>query len=85
MPVAESLCCGTPVVGYEAGAPEQIALPAWSSFVPWGDTDALEGAVRTQLAARRNDAPIAEAARARYASGTMTDNYFEIYRSMLCT
>jgi glycosyltransferase involved in cell wall biosynthesis len=85
MPVAESLCCGTPVVGYEAGAPEQIALPAWSCFAPWGDTDALERAVRKLLAVRRDCAPIAEAARMRYASGTMTDNYFEIYRSMLCT
>ena len=27
MPVAESLCCGTPVVGFKAGGPEQIALP----------------------------------------------------------
>ena len=39
--VAESLCCGTPVVGFKAGAPEQIAIKDYSNFVPWGDIGAL--------------------------------------------
>ena len=30
MVCAESLCCGTPVVGFQAGAPEGISLPAVS-------------------------------------------------------
>ena len=34
MVTAESLCCGTPVVGFEAGGPESIALPEFSRFVP---------------------------------------------------
>lgn len=41
MVVAESLCCGTPVVGFKAGAPEQIALPEFSKFVDYNDCNAL--------------------------------------------
>lgn len=33
MVTAESLCCGTPVVGFKAGAPETIAIPECSEFV----------------------------------------------------
>ena len=33
MVTVESLCCGTPVVGFQAGGPENIALPAYSTFV----------------------------------------------------
>ena len=34
MVCAESLSCGTPVVGFEAGAPEQISLP---NYTLWSD------------------------------------------------
>ena len=37
MVTAESLCCGTPVVGFKAGAPEQIAIKEFSEFVEYGD------------------------------------------------
>lgn len=37
MVTAESLCCGTPVVGFEAGGPESIALADYSRFVEYGD------------------------------------------------
>ena len=37
MIVAESLCCGTPVVGFKAGAPELIAINEYSDFVEYGN------------------------------------------------
>lgn len=40
MITAESLCCGTPIVGFKAGGPESIAIPDYSSFVEYGDMDA---------------------------------------------
>lgn len=46
MVCAESLSCGTPIVGFKAGAPETIALPDYSEFVEYGDTDSLEQSVR---------------------------------------
>ena len=83
LPVAESLCCGTPVVGYQAGGPEQIALPAYSAFVPCGDADALERALRTALETPVNRAEIAAEAAARYSTQTMTEAYIALYGSML--
>ncbi len=45
MSCAESLCCGTPVVGYCAGGPETVALPEYSKFVPYNDTDQLANVI----------------------------------------
>src|SRR5574344_1252918 len=41
MPVAESLCCGTPVIGFKAGGPESFADPHFSAFVDQGDVSNL--------------------------------------------
>ena len=45
MPVAEAMCCGTPIVGFQAGGPESIALPEYSEFVEFGDVEALRNVV----------------------------------------
>ncbi len=81
MVTAESLCCGTPVVGYEAGAPETIALSDYSTFVPQGDRDALETALTAALARDYDTAAIAAAAKTAYATDTMTDAYLALYRN----
>lgn len=82
MPCAESLCCGTPVVGFRAGGPESIALPDYTEFVPFGDLDALERAVRRELATLRDREDIAAAAEI-YDAGRMVAELEELYRSML--
>jgi glycosyltransferase involved in cell wall biosynthesis len=38
MIVAESLCCGTPVVGFKAGGPESIAIDDYCVFVQFLDS-----------------------------------------------
>lgn len=38
---AESLCCGTPVVGFKNGAAEEISIPEHSSFVEYADIGEL--------------------------------------------
>lgn len=81
---AESLCCGTPVVGFRAGAPERISLPAYSCFVEQGDTDALESAVRAWLLRKTEGAgELARDAAAAYDKMTMIRRYEEVYRSLL--
>lgn len=55
MVTAESLCCGTPVVGFQAGAPEMIALPEYSEFVPYGGEGELEMAVRNYIDTKSNE------------------------------
>lgn len=41
MVTAESLCCGTPVVGFKAGGPESIAPSDICSFVEFGELDRI--------------------------------------------
>ncbi len=82
MPCAESLCCGTGVAGFKAGAPEQISLPQYSQFVEFGDMDALEQAVRQGLAAQADSAQIADDARQAYSTEAMVQGFLEVYQCL---
>lgn len=82
MPCAESLCCGTPVAGFKAGAPEQISLPQYSDFVEHGDLDALETVVRRWLAADPDPAQIGAAAKTTYSVETMIRGFLEVYECL---
>lgn len=79
MVCAESLCCGTPVVGFEAGGPESIVFPESSRFVPWGNMEALEKAVERELAATRDRAALSRQARDVYSMEKMLRAYERIY------
>lgn len=79
---AESLSCGTPIVGFRAGAPEQISLPEYSTFVPYGDLDSLETAVRTWIG-REKKHEIAETAGKIYDKNVMVENYINTYLELL--
>jgi len=83
MPVAESLCCGTPVAGFEAGGPESIAIKEYSHFAPQGDVDALAERVESTLQQDQDRRAIAEAAKARYAAQVMAKGYLDVYRKLL--
>ncbi len=79
MPTAESLCCGTPVVGFLAGGPESIALPAHSRFVEYGDVDSLYCAAKEMLAAKNDKAKISKEAKKIYARQQMLFGYMNLY------
>lgn len=79
MPVAESLCCGTRVVGFFSGAPEMIAIPEYSRFVEYGNVDALEDAVRCTLAQETDSCAVSEVARKKYSAKIMASEYADIY------
>ncbi|MDO4622415.1 MAG: glycosyltransferase [Eubacteriales bacterium] len=84
MPCAESLCCGTPVVGYRAGGPECIALKEYSEFVEYGNTELLERCVRKWL--MKNDiqkTDLAHRAKLRFSGDRMTGEYLALYSQML--
>lgn len=80
MVCAESLCCGTPVVGFRAGAPEQIALPEFSRFVDHGDEDALFHAV-ANLLQKGKASDIFQRASQRYDSRRVVDAYMRLYEN----
>lgn len=79
MVTAESLCCGTPVAGFRAGGPEQIALPEYSGFVQWGEGTLLLYAIEALLKSIDSNLPIAEYAAQAYSQKTMTEGYISVY------
>ncbi len=86
MPCAESLCCGTPVVGYQSGAPEMIALQKYSKFVPYGAVNNLRKLIDKWLTAEVKQnymEQIAVEAGEMYSVQKMTDSYLKIYRKMI--
>ena len=80
MPTAESLCCGTPVLGFEAGGPESIALEKYSAFVPYGDLDALQKQVFIMLRNAYDKKQISYKAREYYSRETMLLRYLKQYK-----
>lgn len=84
MVCVESLSCGTPVVGFKCGAPEQIALKDFSCFVEYGDIDALEKAVyfweskKIQL----KDS-LVEIAKDHYSIEMMVNKYINTYKKLI--
>lgn len=83
MVTAESLCCGTPVVGFKAGGPESIALKEYSKFVEYGDIMALSAAVQNILHLSYNSQQIADIAKQHYDREVMTTKYLEVYQTIL--
>ena len=85
MAVPESLCCGTPVVGYCAGGPESIALSKYSSFVKYGDIDALSNMVDRWIVKSKtvSHKRIEKEACAKYSKEEMVKNYIHEYEKLL--
>lgn len=79
MVVAESMCCGTPVVGFYAGGPEQIAIKEYSDFVEYANVDALYEASINMLNKESNKKEISAKAVDVYAKERMVRGYLEIY------
>lgn len=79
MITAESLCCGTPVVGFKAGAPELITIPEYSEFVNFGDVEELYHAVIKWLKITINNKKIEDLAKQKYSKTKMCDDYIKIY------
>lgn len=84
MIVAESMCCGTPVVGFRSGAPEQIAIHDYSRFVEFGDVDHLAECVINMLDARIDRDMLSHISAEKYSKNRMFDDYMEIYGDLIC-
>lgn len=79
MVVAESLACGTAVVGFKAGAPETIAIPEYSSFTEFGDSELLCEKIKEMLCLEFNKDEISKQAKTKYSFENMVENYIGIY------
>lgn len=83
MPVAESLCCGTPVVGFKAGGPESICIKEYCSFVDYGDVDSLQLALSDMLSKSFDREKMSREAILKYSKKTMADGYIAVYNSLM--
>lgn len=83
MTCAESLCCGTPIAGFCAGAPETIFMEPQAQFVPYGDLESLEKCVRTQLSRDFDRAALANAMQSLYSRENMYRQFETIYEELI--
>lgn len=82
MVCAESLCCGTRIVGFCAGAPETIALPEYSRFVTYGDIELLKDTVLQTLKQEVDKKTISQQACRVYSYKEMAKNYLDVYEDL---
>lgn len=83
MPVAESLCCGTPVVGFKAGGPESICLDEYCKFVDYGDVDSLQQALNYILSQSFDRDKMSKEAIQKYSKKAMADGYIAVYNRLM--
>jgi len=83
MVTAESLCCGTPVVGFKAGGPESIAISKYSEFCDYGDTDTLALLITKFAETKFDKSNIAKQASSIFSKEKMTANYLKVYNRLI--
>jgi len=86
MVCAEALACGLPVIGFDSGAPKEVAPAGFGSFVPYGDIDALEAVlrlVRSGDANLKSPSECVDFARSHYSQEAMVTSYEAIYQRMI--
>jgi putative colanic acid biosynthesis glycosyltransferase len=83
---AEALACGVPVIGFDSGAPREVAPEGYGSFVPYGDLDALEALVRAARSGQVGLRSVEECvgfAQSRYSQEAMVMAYEKIYQQTI--
>lgn len=83
MVVAESLCCGTPIVGFKAGGPETIAIPEYCRFVDYGNILGLTLAISQYLNILISKKKISDISVSRYSKEAMSSQYMNLYKNLL--
>jgi len=80
MTYVESMCCGTPVVGFKNGGTESIALEEYSEFIEYGDVETLAKTIENWIDRKANlKEKLAKEAHARYSEQKMSEQYINLY------
>lgn len=74
----EAQCCGTPVVGFDAGGTKETSIEGESNFVEYLDFDSLEKLIVNRLSGEK-DTTLSERAKEIYSNRAMIDEYLKIY------
>lgn len=80
MVCAESLACGTPIVGFEAGGPESVFIGNFAKFVEYGDVKALDDAMNEMIV--RNPNIDTAFIHNKFAAKEMATKYSVVYKEM---
>jgi len=82
MTVAESLCCGTPVVGFKNGGSETVTIPEYSEFIDYGDVEGLKELIIKWTECDVDREKISESARMRFSRQNMANEYMKLYEEI---
>ena len=82
MTCAESLCCGTPIAGFCAGAPETVFPTPQALFVPFGDLQSLKNCVKIQLDKGFDRSELANSMQLLYSREKMYRQFMEVYKEL---
>ncbi len=84
MSLAESMACGTGVVGFKAGGTESVAIQEYSEFVEFKEVDGLVHLIKKWQDKKpfiQDD--LANKAALKYSTQRMAKEYLTIYKEML--
>ena len=82
----ESLACGTPIIGFDCGAPTQIAPSGYGKFVKHGDLESLINLVLASLKNRSeffSQRDCVKYAKEAYSLDTMGEAYLRVFQALL--
>ena len=80
MTCAESIMCGTPVVGFKCGAPEKVFPKQFATFVDYGDVVSLTKEIIRSLDWKENNTMSVQS---EYSIKKMCVNYNNLYKEIL--
>ena len=80
---AESLSCGTPIVGFFAGGPESISIGEYSRFVQYGDIESLSTAIDEVFKNNWDNSIIERKASNLYSIDRMVESYLNVYDELV--
>jgi len=75
----ESLCCGTPVCGFDTGGTKETAPNGLGVFVPYRDIDALRDALQTLDGQLKTKGIYSQYGLEHYSKENMYENYYKLY------
>lgn len=79
MVTAEAMSCGSPVVGFRSGGPEEIAMADHSDFVEYGDVLGLSNSLKKMLKRFHSREDIASEAKTIFSDEIMFKRYRRLY------
>ena len=83
LPVAEALCCGTPVAGYKCGGPESFLSSDYSSLFEYGDLDNMSNYIKSKAYLKFNKLEISNRCSIIYSLDNMTNKYLSLFKETI--